>query len=941
LADAEAAKPPCDYGLPTTQIVSRSVKESPRLSITLKGTRLSRNTSAPPSRCADEKGRAAALIWQYSDYGVFSMAAAVVSAAFAVVTWRRRPTPGATAVSCLLFLVTAWSIGYAFELWSADLPSKLIWNDMEYPAIVTIPWLWLLFVLEYTGRNRWIRRRNVAFAAVIPVITIALVWANSSLVYTSMRLESVNGVTILAVQHGAWWWVSVCYSYLPLIVSAVMLLQCFVWAPSLYRGQVAALLLGAFAPWLAQILYASGMSPLPHLEITPFAFIFTGAAAFLGFFRFRLLDITPVPRVTILEAIGDGMIVTDARRRIVHMNQAAQQIIGASAARLLGKPVSESQLRSLNLPLDPDDAGEYRSEITLDKEGLPRHYDLRVTPLRDTHAKIKGHLAMLRDTTARKEMEHALRESEERYRGLVESQTDLIVRVDPEGMFTFVNDACCRTFGKTAEELYGRPFMEFVHEDDHAHTLAAMASLTVPPYRVNLEQRALTVDGWRWLSWEDYALRDQHGHVVEIQGVARDITESREAEEARLRLEARLRHSQKLESLGVLAGGIAHDFNNLLMGVLGQADLVLADLEPSAPVRDGVEKIKLAAHRAANLTRQMLAYSGKGSVLVQPIDLSTLVDEISRLLSASVSKNALLEYHFASDLPAVEGDPDQLRQIVMNLITNASDAVGEMGGVIRISTGILTATRDYLSRAYVDDSLLPGEYVYLEIADSGCGMDEDTRARMFDPFFTTKFTGRGLGLAAVLGIVRGHRGAILVESEVGNGTTFRVLFPASVRRVVAPSEPAKAEDAREGATVLVVDDDEIIRGVATRMLERGGYAVVTAQDGLEGVSVFRERRGEISAVLLDTMMPRMGGREALLEMRRIWPEVPVVVMSGYSEQEMSLRFADTRSVAGFIQKPYGSAELLAKLAQAIGTHDGPGAPSYTPVPSSVAEPVAG
>jgi CheY-like chemotaxis protein len=370
--------------------------------------------------------------------------------------------------------------------------------------------------------------------------------------------------------------------------------------------------------------------------------------------------------------------------------------------------------------------------------------------------------------------------------------------------------------------------------------------------------------------------------------------------------------------LGVLAGGIAHDFNNLLMAILGNADLALLSLSPISPARNNIEEIVKASQRAADLCRQMLAYSGRGRFVVGRYDLSEIVQEMANMLQVSVSKKATLRYRFDRDLPPVEADATQLRQVVMNLITNASDALGDASGVIEVSSGVMECDRAYLSESYLDDKLPEGRYVYLEISDTGCGMDAETRSRIFDPFFTTKFMGRGLGLAAVLGIVRGHKGAIKVYSEPGQGTTIKILLPAvewTPADRVQIAEQSKLPPS--GGTVLLVDDDQSVLDVASSMLERLGFAVLTASDGQEGLEVFRERAAEIDCVLLDLTMPRLSGEEVFREMRRIQSDVRVILSSGYNEQEVTQRFVG-KGLAGFVQKPYTLAKLQEILRRVLG-----------------------
>jgi signal transduction histidine kinase len=404
--------------------------------------------------------------------------------------------------------------------------------------------------------------------------------------------------------------------------------------------------------------------------------------------------------------------------------------------------------------------------------------------------------------------------------------------------------------------------------------------------------------------------------MLEIAGQPAMVAASQNVTEQR-RLEQQMLHSQKLESLGVLAGGIAHDFNNLLTGILGNADLALLDLSPVSPARESLTAIGSGARRAAELCRQLLAYSGKGRFQVQPIDLAELVQEMGHLLSISISKKVVLKYHFASHLPAVEADATQMRQVVMNLIVNASEAIGERSGVVSVTTGLGHCDAEDLKGGYCAESIQPGDFVYLEIEDTGRGMDQATLDRIFDPFFTTKFTGRGLGLAAVLGIVRGHHGAIRVRSEPGRGTTFKLLFPpsaASISRAAGPT--AQAAPWRGRGQILVVDDEEPVRTLSRRMLERSGFSVITAADGREALEKFGPVRHNIALVLLDLTMPHLGGEACFHALRQMKADVKVVLSSGYSEQDVVTAFAG-KGLAGFIQKPYTTDELLAKVREIL------------------------
>lgn len=516
----------------------------------------------------------------------------------------------------------------------------------------------------------------------------------------------------------------------------------------------------------------------------------------------------------------------------------------------------------------------------------------------------------------------------------------MIISALTDGRYIEVNETFLRVTGYKREEVIGHTSLEvsfltdpwersqirqFLRQRGAVQNMEARFRLKSGEERVGLLS-ATTIH----LGYERYVLY-----------VINDITERERAEEAQKRADARVQRAQKLESLGLLAGGIGHDFNNLLVGILGNANLALEQLPKDLPARYHVREIERSALRAAGLTAQMLAYAGEGEIAREPVNLSKLVEEMGDLLRTAVSKKATLRCSYAANLPAVLADPAQVRQVVMNLVTNASEAIGEDGGGIRVSTGIMRADRAYLAHAYPDPELPAGFYAYVEVSDAGAGMDPKTRARVFDPFFTTKGAGRGLGLAACLGIVRGHRGAVIVESQPGQGTTIRVLLPCAERhpgagpearaaaptaqpadtlpRAVAPSPEAPAagktaDTWRGSGTILVVDDEEVVRAVAKMMLEFVGFTVLVACDGVEGVDVYRRHADEIVVVLLDMSMPRMGGEEAFDAIRGIRPDARVILSSGYQERETIERFSG-KGLAAFLPKPYQLQALLKKIRE--------------------------
>jgi signal transduction histidine kinase/DNA-binding response OmpR family regulator len=419
---------------------------------------------------------------------------------------------------------------------------------------------------------------------------------------------------------------------------------------------------------------------------------------------------------------------------------------------------------------------------------------------------------------------------------------------------------------------------------------------------------------------EARAFSDDDRHFLE--GAARVLAESARRERAaeqQAALEAQIRHAQKMESIGVLAGGIAHDFNNLLMAILGHASLGLSDAPDGSVSRRHLVEIETTAQRAADLTNQLLAYAGKGKFVIEHVNLSGLVEEMGHLLHTAIARKTILRYDLGRNLPAVEGDPTQLRQVVMNLITNASEALCGEAGTITLTTGVMQADQRYLRETCLENTLHPGSSVFLEVADTGCGMDEETRQKIFDPFFSTKFAGRGLGLASVLGVVRGHHGAICVHSAPESGTRFRILFPPlrepapeAARRIAKPDLQWKGV-----GTILLVDDEDLVRSVATLMLQRLGFDVLTACDGREAVDVFAARQADIAAVVLDMTMPNMDGNEALTELRRIQPAVRVLLTSGFTAEDVASGLTRNGTTA-FLQKPFNSAMLAEKLKALLG-----------------------
>jgi PAS domain S-box-containing protein len=527
----------------------------------------------------------------------------------------------------------------------------------------------------------------------------------------------------------------------------------------------------------------------------------------------------------------------------------------------------------------------------------------------------------LREEVAeRRVVEEALRESEARYRVVSELGSDLAfgfrVGFDDRVSGGWVTDAYARITGYTIEELQGGNWLPLVVPEDLEKIREQFAEILAHRAR-DLEVRLVAKSG-RIVTVQARLriTRDEQNSCFRVVGAARDITEVRQAEEERRKLERHVLEAQRLESLAVLAGGVAHDFNNLLMVILGNIRMVAAELPPDSPLHARLARIRTAAEHGARLTEQMLVYSGKSSLALKPIALSHLVEEMADLLSASVSERCRLDFELSLRTP-VEGDATQIQQVVLNLVTNASEALAGGAGTVLVRTGLMEQDALSLAGSWGTESPAPGSYVFLEVVDDGPGMDAATQAHIFEPFYTTKFSGRGLGLAALLGIVRAHRGVVQVQSEVGRGTRIRVLFPEAPGGMARLDAPAAADpEASPRGTILVIDDQDSIVEVAQILLEAAGHRVLSAVGGRAGIERFRSRPQEIDAVLLDLTMPDTDGEQVLLELQQLRPDVRVIISTGHDAGRTAERIR-ARGVVGFVRKPYEPEELLEQVARAL------------------------
>ncbi|GAV19221.1 two-component system, NtrC family, sensor histidine kinase HydH [Mariprofundus micogutta] len=511
-----------------------------------------------------------------------------------------------------------------------------------------------------------------------------------------------------------------------------------------------------------------------------------------------------------------------------------------------------------------------------------------------------------------------LRISEMRLYEFFDQAEELIQSVAPDGTIRYVNQRWLDELGYERSELEKLKISSIIAPANLKQHFKRMEQLSYGNSPGLFESCFITktgklieVEGTAHSHFED-------GELIEVHSIYRNISERKRLEQEKKEQQEQLEHTQRLESLGVLAGGIAHDFNNLLTTILGNASIVASKLPEQNSEQSHMQRVIESTERGADLCKQMLAYAGKGRFVIKPVNLSVLMADITKLLSVSISKHVELQYHLNSKLPNINADVSQIQQVMMNLVINASEAIGDQTGEIRVSTGIVEADTELLND-YLGENPEPGSYVWIEVSDTGCGMDAETQQKIFDPFFTTKFSGRGLGMSAMLGIIKAHHGALKLTSLVGKGSTFRVLFPVSEENLTTEdmAETDTSEHAHPGKTVLIIDDEAAIREIAAVLLDEQGITTLEAEDGDDGLKQFNRYRDKIDMILLDLTMPKMSGEECCKEIRKLDKAIPIIIASGYSKEVISPRFMEDE-ISAFLQKPYAPEILLNTVDMVLG-----------------------
>ena len=625
----------------------------------------------------------------------------------------------------------------------------------------------------------------------------------------------------------------------------------------------------------------------------------------------------------IIQHAMDAIIRLDQRGYIQSWNPMAEKMFGYSETEILGLLIEDTLLPKR---LHAESLDHFRRHLKRGKGALMNQLLEGMAQCKDgselavefvgsvvEQGETLAYAMVFRDISERKAIEKTLRESHANLELMVEARTSevrdlaaiieatssFVGMADLQGNILYVNPAGLRLVGLDDDcDLSSLSFEDF-HSSETCQRLAD----EVFPQTLKLGTFETSCD---FMNQESIAiptnsvfmsLPEQQGKAARMAVIAHDLRPE-------MALQKQVEHVDRLESLGVLAGGIAHDFNNILTAIIGNAGIAKRKLDAYSPGQEYLERIETSSLQAANLCKQMLAYSGKGNFVIQAVNLSRLITEMHSLLEVSIDKNVVLKMALGESLPAVDADITQLQQIIMNLVINASEAIDKHSGMITVATGIMRVDDRYLQRSIHKPGVATGRFVYLEVSDSGCGMNAETRKKIFDPFFTTKFTGRGLGMSAVLGIVHAHKGLLNLYSEPNKGTTFKIALPISTSNEVFSKEAQTGTSSHQvEGLILIVDDEETIRELASMVLEEMGYEVLTAVDGKHGIEVFKQHQHHITGVLLDMTMPHMNGEDCFSELRNINPNIKVVLSSGYSAEDATARFKG-KGLAGFIQKPY-------------------------------------
>ena len=860
---------------------------------------------------------------QFSIYAVILCIFALLSLIFAMLSWRRQGR-SAKIFSLAEVALAIWLAAYGLELFATSPAAKLFWTQVSYIGVTYSVLLVLLFFLNFAGHTRWLRREIVGALLLVPTLTIVVAFLRPDWMWADYHIATANGHTYYETLRFGWWfrYIHTPYSYLAYLVALLVMVEIAFRSPRLLRAQSVGLLVTGLLSLSVNTIYiifgqVLGLS----YDFTPLLIAMLAWLSGWITLYYRMLDWTPLARQTIVTNLPDAVFLLNHRNYVAEMNPAAMAIFPHSdpteeayadmnlTAQELFPQEWWPQLQDAiaNAPRDLD--------LTRTTEDGSQFYESKVVRVIDRSERRIGTLVILHDMTARRTAQRELFASQQRLQTAMAAAPMILTVFDRNGIISLTVGAGLHALDTRAGALEGASLFDIfaghaTMPGDLRRVLAGESFATRTEFRNHLFDTSFAPE------------LDNNGQIVGGIIIGVDVTE-------RVQIEQAIQQAQRLESLGVMAGGIAHDFNNLLAAILGQSTLALAKLPPASPSRDHIEKSVIGAERAAELTRQLLAYTGKGGATRTIFDLNRLIQDNHQLLRTIVSSRIDLVLSLAPEPTFVDGDRGQLQQIIMNLVINAAEAIGQRAGTVTLSTTHLELAPDVGQADYWGgDAPRGGPTVLLTVSDTGDGMTSEVMESIFDPFFSTKQTGTGLGLSATLGIIHAHQGGIRVDSRPGEGTTFSIYLP-----VADAAEPARVggEQRGDGAsdeeavggeaaqvaaaeqlhpqTVLVVDDEAPVLQIVCETLQLYNIRAWGAEGGEAALAIFEQQHDEIDLVLVDIQMSSMDGFELVRCLRGISPHAKIILSSGYGPSYLPDSLA-ALGVDGFLQKPYRATALL-------------------------------
>ncbi len=834
-------------------------------------------------------------------YPLLLLVPGLVALILAQYAWRRRQVPTAGALAAVMASVAVWSLAFAGELSSGSLQAALIWIKIEYVGIAALPVTWLVFALYYAGHSDWLIRCRIALLCVIPVLTVVLVMTNDwhHLHYVTATLANLGHVSSVVPVPGPAYWLHTVYSYLLILTGLICIIRTVLRAAPRHREQGLVVIAGVLAPWITNACYLLGLSPVAGIDFTPFAFTMTGLLLLWALFRLRLLDLAPVARDAVFEAISDGVVVVDECGRIADLNAAAERILGCTATDSYGAPMEQL------LPCWPqvraycDDAGVHRLKQRLGDGDDARTYEMRLFRLKGQQPQPTSQLLLLSDVTEEERAHEALRAIEVSYHELFNAVAEAIYIQDREGRFLDIN------YG--AELMYGYPRDFFIGRTPEAVAAPGKNDLAAIGRMI---ERAFAGEPQEFEFWGQRANGEIFPKVVHLYkgtylgqdvviALAQDITARKQVE-----------NTQRLAATGQLAAGVAHEFNNLLAAMLLQAEM--ADPDDPHSSRDLKELVLRSARRGGATCADLMAFAKPTEPRREPVLITETVERALAVARRQLENaQVAVERDFQAPEARVHGDPHQLEQVMLNLVINAVDAMS--GPFVPLDRRRLTIGVALAERA-------PNEVV-VSIRDTGTGIAPEHLSRVFEPFFTTKTSepgsdtqGTGLGLSVSHGIVAAHGGRMEVASETHRGTTFVLHLPLLTAGIAeadeATSEAAPPPPMRPARILLAEDEPDVLDAVVTA-LRQLGHTVTPADSTETALAALRE--GTYDVVVTDLMMPGAGGAAIVRQAQTHNPPPPTVVITGRLDPQLRQEMTDLGAGA-VLQKPFSLTKLLDTLA---------------------------